>query len=84
MMNPMQLMAEFQRFRANPMQYMASRGLNIPQQYMNSPEAASRYLMQNSNMSQNDINQLMQTASQFQGMMGNNGNFGNGNQSFPM
>lgn len=71
MINPMQLMTEFQKFRANPASYMASRGLNIPEQYMSSPEAASRYLMQNSNMSQNDINQLMQTASQFQGMMNN-------------
>lgn len=82
-MNPMQLMAEFQRFRANPMQYMASRGLNIPQQYMTSPEAASKYLMQNRGMSQADINQLMQTASQFQGMMGNGMNNGNGSGNFP-
>ena len=69
MLNPMQTMAMFQQFRSNPAQFLASRGLNIPEQYMNSPESAAKYLIGRSNMSQDQINSLMQSANQFQGFM---------------
>lgn len=69
MFNFMQIVPMFNQFRANPAAFLMSRGLNVPQEYMNSPEAASRYLMQNRGMSQSDINNVMQTASQFQNFM---------------
>lgn len=63
----------FNQFTTNPAAFLASRGLNIPQEYMQSPETAAKYLMQNGNMSQQDINNIMQTASQFQGFMNQGG-----------
>ncbi len=74
MFNPMQMMMLFQQFRSNPAQFLASRGLNIPQQYMNSPETAAKYLMQQRGMTQDQINNLMQSANQFQGYMNNQNN----------
>lgn len=69
MINLMQLMQMgpmINQFRQNPMQFLLSRGINIPQEYMTSPESAARYLMSNSNMSQDQINQIMTLASQYQ------------------
>ena len=71
MLNPMQLIPMFMQFKSNPGAFLASRGLNIPPQYMQTPEMAAKYLMQNRNMSQQDINELMQTAGQFQGVINN-------------
>lgn len=74
MFNPMQMMQLFAQFRQNPGAFMASRGMNVPQQYMQSPEMAAKYLMQQRGMSQDQINNLMQTAGQFQGFLsGQNG-----------
>lgn len=75
MPNFFQLMSLFQQFRSNPGAFLASRGMNIPQQYMQSPETAAKYLMQNSGMDQNGINNIMQTAGQFESFVnGNNKN----------
>lgn len=75
MPNFFQLMNLFQQFRSNPGAFLASRGMNIPQQYMQSPETAAKYLMQNSGMDQNGINNIMQTAGQFESFVnGNNKN----------
>ena len=70
MINFTQLLPMFMQFRQNPGAFLASQGLNIPQQYMQSPEMAAKYLMQTRGMSQEQINNLMQTASQFQGYVG--------------
>lgn len=48
--------------RSNPMQFLASRGLNIPQQYANDPKGAVQYLMNNGQMNQGLLNNLMQRA----------------------
>lgn len=79
MLNPMMLMSEFAKFRTNPGQYLAARGMNIPQEYMANPQAAANYLMQQRNMSQQDINTLMQTAGQFQNFLGSQGIMPGGN-----
>lgn len=79
MPNFFQMMQLFQQFRSNPGAFLASRGMNIPEQYMQSPETAAKYLMQNSHMDQNQINNIMQTAGQFQGFMNNQNNGGNYN-----
>lgn len=81
MINLMQLLQMgpmINQFRQNPMQFLLNQGFNIPGEYMNSPEAAARYLMNNSNMSQEQINQIMSLASQYQQnqMAGQPKNFG--------
>lgn len=83
MINLMQLLQMgpmISQFRQNPMQFLMSRGINIPQQYMDSPESAARYLMSNSNMNQDQINQIMNLASQYQQsqQMPNGPGFNNG------
>lgn len=71
MPNFIQMLPLFRQYMSNPAAFLASKGLNIPQEYMGSPEMASKYLLQNSGMSQSNINQIMQAASQFQNFMGN-------------
>ena len=51
----------------------ASVRINIPPEYTNSPEAAAKYLMQNSGMNQNQINQIMDLAGQYQNRMSQGG-----------
>lgn len=70
----LQMAPMINQFRQNPMQVLLNQGFNIPQQYMNSPEAAARYLMSNSNMSQDQINQIMNLANQYQQTQAQNGN----------
>lgn len=53
---------QFAQMRQNPMQFLASRGLNIPQQYANDPKGAVQYLMNNGQMNQGMLNTLMQRA----------------------
>lgn len=77
--NFFQMMQLFQQFRSNPGVFLASRGLNIPEQYMQTPEMAAKYLMQSRGMNQADINNAMTTANQFQMFMNNNQNGGNNN-----
>lgn len=77
MPNFIEMMQLFNQFRQNPGAFLMSRGLNIPQQYMSSPETAAKYLMQSKGMNQTDINNAMMTANQFQTFMNNNG--GNNN-----
>ena len=73
----LQMAPMINQFRQNPMQVLINQGFNIPQQYMNSPEAAARYLMSNSNMSQDQINQIMNLANQYQQSQAQGGNFPN-------
>lgn len=65
MANPLftnQLMSQFQQFKSNPMSFLLQRNLNIPQQYLNNPEDAVKYLMNNGQMSQEQYNQISQIA----------------------
>lgn len=76
MINLMQLLQMgpmINQFMQNPMQALISRGINIPPEYMNSPEAAAKYLVQNSGMNQNQINQIMDLAGQYQNRMNQGG-----------
>lgn len=57
--NPMN---QFNDMRNNPIQYLASKGLNIPQQYANDPKGAVQYLMNNGQMNQGILYNLMQRA----------------------
>ena len=64
LMQVMQMMPLLNQFRQNPMQILLNQGFNIPQEYTNNPEAAAKYLLSNSNMSQDQINQIMNLANQ--------------------
>jgi hypothetical protein len=58
------MMNEFNVFMRNPLQYLLSKNINIPQQYANNPEGAVQYLMDSGKLSQEQFNYLMNQASQ--------------------
>ncbi len=64
------MMGMFRQFMSNPMQFMMSRKLNIPAQYVNDPGGAIQHLMNSGQMSQQQYNQLSQMARQMQGQAG--------------
>lgn len=39
------MLSEFANFQQNPQQYLLSKGLNIPQEVMNSPQQAVQYII---------------------------------------
>ena len=55
-------MNQFNSFMQNPFQFLTQRKINIPQQFMNDPRGAVNYLLQNGQMSQEQLNSLMQKA----------------------
>ena len=75
-------MGQFRGFMNNPMQFMAARKMNLPQNWMQDPNGAIQSLMNSGAMSQSQYNQLNQMARslmqqpQFQQMTG--GQNGNG------
>lgn len=60
------MMQMFQQFRQNPMQWLVSRGMNVPQNIANDPNAIIQYMMNNGQISQQQYNQAAQMARQFQ------------------
>lgn len=58
------MMGQFNSFMQNPMDYLLQRKINIPQQYMNDPHGAVEYLLNNGQMSQEQLNSLMKRAQQ--------------------
>lgn len=61
------MLGKFQGFMQNPMQFLVQNKLNIPQQYMNDPNKAIQYLMNNGQLSQEQYNWAVNTAKQLQG-----------------
>ena len=62
-MNPVN---EFQSFMSNPIQFMAQRKLNIPQQYLNDPNGAIQYLMNSGRITQDQYNKAVNMSNQLQ------------------
>lgn len=62
-MNPLN---EFQYFMSNPIQFMAQRKLNIPQQYLNDPNGAIQYLMNSGKITQDQYNKAVNMSNQLQ------------------
>ena len=60
-MNPLN---EFQSFMSNPIQFMAQRKLNIPQQYLNDPNGAIQYLMNSGRITQDQYNRAVNMSNQ--------------------
>lgn len=58
------MMSQFNSFMQNPLQYLTQRKINIPQQFQNDPHGAVDYLIKNGQMSQSQLNNLMQRAQQ--------------------
>ena len=54
--------AQYGQFQQNPIQFMTQRGLNIPQQYQNDPNAALQYLMSSGKLTQRQYNWASQLA----------------------
>ena len=54
--------AQYGQFQQNPMQFLAQRGLNIPQQYQNDPNQAIQYLMSSGKLTQQQYNWASQLA----------------------
>lgn len=76
MPNYNEMMGQLQAFMNNPLQFLAMRGLNIPGQFANDPDAVIQYLMDNGRMNQYQYNYLREMSNQLnQGM---SGGFGNG------
>lgn len=61
-MNPMNLMGMLQQFRANPMQMLMQRRMNVPQNMMNDPNAILNHLLQTGQVSQAAVNRAYQMA----------------------
>jgi hypothetical protein len=62
-MNPLN---DFQSFMSNPMQFMAQRKLNIPQQYLNDPNGAIQYLMNSGRITQDQYNRAVNMSNRLQ------------------
>lgn len=66
MINPMNLMGMLQQFKANPMQMLLQRRMNVPQNIpMNDPNAIMNYLLQSGQITQQQINNAYQMAQKF-------------------
>lgn len=59
-------MGQFKQFMGNPMQYMTMMKLNIPREYMNSPDDAIQYLMNTGKLSQEQYNEFNKKAKEIQ------------------
>ena len=57
---------QFRGFMSNPVGFMMQRKLNIPQQYLNDPNAAIQHLMNTGAISQEQYNWAVQEAQKIQ------------------
>ena len=64
MNNPMMML---QQLKMNPMQFLMSRRLNVPQNMINNPNAIVNHLLQTGQISQEQLNRSYQQMSQMRG-----------------
>ena len=61
-----QMLGMLQQFKANPLQFLMQRRMNIPQNIpMNDPGAILNHLMQTGQISQQQVNSAYQMAQRF-------------------
>lgn len=60
---PNPFMQQFNAFQQNPMQFLLSKNVNIPQNLQQDPKAAVQYLLNNGQMTQEQFNRLNNMAS---------------------
>ena len=68
MLNPMQLMQMLPQLKGNPMQFLAQRGIQIPQG-MNNPQQIVQQMVTSGQLPQNVFNELAQQADQIMALM---------------
>lgn len=64
MNNPMMML---QQLKMNPMQFLMSRRLNVPQNMINNPNAIVNHLLQTGQISQEQLNRAYQQMNQMRG-----------------
>jgi hypothetical protein len=52
------MMSQYAQFKKDPIQFLISRKINIPQEYLNNPKGAVEYLMNSGQMSQDQLSQI--------------------------
>jgi hypothetical protein len=57
------MMSQYAMFKKDPVQFLISRKINIPQEYLNNPKGAVEYLMNSGQMSQDQLSQIEAMAS---------------------
>ena len=62
---PSNMMQMLTQIKANPVQFLLSNRLNIPQNMANDPQAIIQHLMKTGQISQQQINQAYQMAQRF-------------------
>ena len=62
------LLSQWGEFQSNPSQFLANKGINVPQEYQNNPEAMAKYLL--GNMPGQQQNFIMQKVNMLKGMFG--------------
>ena len=55
-------MNQFNQFKQNPMQFLVSHKVNIPQQFINDPHGAVQHMLNSGQMTQQQLNSLTQMA----------------------
>lgn len=55
-------MNQFSQFKQNPMQFLVNHRVNIPQQFANDPHGAVQHMLNNGQMTQQQLNSLTQIA----------------------
>ena len=55
-------MNQLNLFKQNPIQFLTQNKINIPQQFVNDPHGAVQYMLNNGQMSQEQLNKLTQMA----------------------
>ena len=68
MFNPMNMGDMVRQIKANPLQFLAQRRFNIPQNIANDPNAILQHLMSTGQVTQNQVNAAVQRGRQFGGM----------------
>ena len=64
-MNPMNILGMLQQFRANPMQMLMQRRMNVPQNMMNDPNAILNHLLQTGQINQSQVDNAYRMAQMF-------------------
>jgi len=59
-------MSKFQQFQQNPMAFLMQQRMNIPQEYCNDPGNAIQYLLNNGQVTQQQLEWAQNTAAQIQ------------------
>lgn len=62
MPNPLQML---QQFKANPMQFILQRNMNVPQNIVGDPNAILNHLLKTGQITQQQINNAYQMMGQF-------------------